>query len=155
MIKLLDLLENKILVPRRSKEERQENYQIAIQKKIQQYINGGSKGDLDLRNTPITSLPNNLKVSGNLDLYNTPITSLPNDLQVDGTLYLGNSSITSLPNNLKVGGYLSLRNTPITSLPNNLKVGRDLYLTNTPISKKYTQEEIRQMIPGVKGDIYI
>ena len=94
MIKLLDLLENRILVPRRSKEERQENYQIAIQKKIQQYINGGSKGDLDLRNTPITSLPN------------------------------------------------------------NLKVGRDLYLTNTPISKKYTQEEIRQMIPGVEGDIY-
>jgi hypothetical protein len=114
MIKLLDLLENRILVPRRSKEERQENYQIAIQKKIQQYINGGSKGDLDLRNTPITSLPNNLKV----------------------------------------GGYLSLRNTKITSLPNNLKVGRDLYLTNTPISKKYTQEEIRQMIPGVEGDIY-
>jgi hypothetical protein len=34
MIKLLDLLENRILVPRRSKEERQENYQIAIQKKI-------------------------------------------------------------------------------------------------------------------------
>ena len=37
MIKLLDILENKILVPRRSKEERAKNYQIIIQKKIQQY----------------------------------------------------------------------------------------------------------------------
>jgi hypothetical protein len=26
------------------------------------------RGDLDLRNTPITSLPNNLTVGGNLDL---------------------------------------------------------------------------------------
>ena len=135
MIKLLDLLENRILVPRRSKEERQENYQIVIQKKIQQYINGGSKGDLDLRNTPITSLPNNLKVGGDLSLRN--------------------SSITSLPNNLKVGGYLDLEDTKITSLPNNLKVGGYLDLEDTPISQKYTQEEIRQMIPGVKGDIYI
>ena len=69
-------------------------------------------------------------------------------------LNLSNIPLTSLPNNLKVGGYLDLTGTPITSLPNNLKIGRDLYLTNTPISKKYTQEEIRQMIPGVEGDIY-
>jgi hypothetical protein len=67
MIKLLDLLENKILVPRRSPEERQKNYQIAIQKKIQQYIKGGNKGDLYLTNTKITSLPNDLQVGG--DLY--------------------------------------------------------------------------------------
>jgi hypothetical protein len=49
MIKLLDILrENKILVPRRSKEERQKNYLIATEKKIQQYIKDGSKGDLNL-----------------------------------------------------------------------------------------------------------
>jgi hypothetical protein len=155
MIKLLDLLENKILVPIRSKEERQKNYLIAIQKKIQQYINGGSKKDLDLYNTPITSLPNNLKVGGNLDLYNTKITSLPNNLQVGRGLYLYNTPITSLPNNLKVGGNLDLNNTKITSLPNNLQVGGNLYLYNTPISKKYTKEQIKQMAPGVKGDISI
>ena len=45
MIKLLDILENKILVPRRSKEERIKNYLIATQKKIQQYMKGGGKGD--------------------------------------------------------------------------------------------------------------
>jgi hypothetical protein len=30
-----------------------------------------------------------------------------------------------------------------------------LDLANTPISKKYTEEQIKQMAPGVKGDIYI
>ena len=67
MIKFIDILENKILVPRRSPEERQKNYFIALQKKIQQYIKDGGKGDLDLSNTPITSLPDNLTVEGILN----------------------------------------------------------------------------------------
>ena len=134
MIKLIDILENKILIPRRSKEERQKNHLITVQKKVQQYIKSGSKGDLNLKNTPITSLPDNLIVGGYLDLINTPI--------------------TSLPDNLQVGGSLGLANTKITSLPNDLKVGGGLYLYNTPISKKYTEEEIRKMVPGVRGEIY-
>ena len=114
-MKLTNLIleQEKILVPRRSKEERQKNYIIATQKKIQQYIKDGSKGDLNLNSTPITSLPDNLKV----------------------------------------GGYLDLRNTPITSLPDNLQVGGILDLRDTPISKKYTEQEIRQMVPGVEGEI--
>ena len=115
MIKLIDLLENKILVPRRSKEERSKNYLIATQKKIQQYIKDGSKGDLNLTNTPITSLPQGLTVRG----------------------------------------YLNLNNTPITSLPQGLTVGDSLYLEDTPISKKYSKEQIQQMVPGVKGNIYL
>ena len=115
MIKLIDLLEIKILVPRRSKEERSKNYLIATQKKIQQYMKDGGKGTLDLYGTPITSLPQGLTVGRNL----------------------------------------VLENTPITSLPQGLKVGRFLDLTNTPISKKYSKEQIRQMVPGVKGEIYI
>ena len=115
MIKLLDILENKILIPRRSPDERSANFIIATQKKIQQYIKDGSKGNLDLRNTPITSLPDNLKVGGSLSLIDTPI--------------------TSLPDNLQVGGYLSL--------------------IDTPLSKKYTKEEIRKMVPGVKGHIFL
>ena len=115
MIKLIDILENKILIPRRSKEERQKNYLITIQKKIQQYVKDGGKGDLDLRSTPIISLPDNLKV----------------------------------------GGYLYLSNTPITSLPDNLEVEGYLDLENTPISQKYSEEEIRKMVPGVEGTIFI
>ncbi len=160
MIKLLDILkENKILVPRRSPEERAKNYQIVLQKKIQQYIKDGSKGDLNLRNTPIISLPGSLNVGGALNLRNTPITSLPDNLSVGGDLYLEYTKITSLPDNLKVGGNLDLYNTPITSLPDNLSVGGFLNLANTPLSKKYTKEQIKQMIEDnggyVKENIYI
>ena len=135
MIKLIDLLENKILVPRRSPKERQKNYLISLQKKIQQYIKDGGEDDLDLADTPITSLPDNLTVGGNL--------------------YLGNTPITSLPNNLTVGGYLGLSGTKITSLPDNLTVGGGLFLKNTPLSQKYSKEEIQKMVPGVEGDIIL
>jgi len=80
MIKLIDLLENKIIV---------------TQQKIQQYIKDGSKGSLNLSSTPITSLPQCLTVRNHL------------------------------------------------------------YLKNTPLSKKYSVEQIKQMVPGVKGDIYM
>jgi hypothetical protein len=156
MIKLSDLLkEENILIPRRSKEERSKNYNVAIQKQIQQYIKNGSKGDLNLSNTLITSLPNGLKVGGSIWLDKTPITTLPDDLEVEKSLYLRNAKITSLPNGLKVGGSLELFNSPITSLPSDLEVGRDIWLSDTPISEKYTEEEIKQMVPGVKGDIIV
>jgi hypothetical protein len=155
MIKLLDILENNILVPRRSKEERTKNYQIATQKKIQQYIKGGGKGDLNLRDTLITSLPPGLKVGGYLDLYNTPITSLPSGLSVGGYLDLENTKIASLPSDLSVEGKLYLENTKITSLPSGLSVGGDLSLYGTPLSKSHTEQEIKQMAPGIKGDIYM
>jgi hypothetical protein len=177
MIKLLDILrENKILVPRRSPEERQKNYLIATQKKIQQYIKDGGKGNLNLSDTPIQSLPPGFKVGGNLYLDNTSIQSLPPGLEVRGSLMLSNTSIQSLspglkvkgnlyltncknlkslPDDLKVEGALYLTNTSIQSLSPGLKVGGGLYLMNTPISKKYTEEEVRKMVPGVKGSIYL
>ena len=138
MIKLLDLLrENKILVPRRSPEERQKNYEFILQKQIQQYIKNGSKGNLYLSNTPITSLPDNLQVGGDLDLSYTPITSLPSGLKIGGNLSLRGSKITSLPSDLQAGDK-DLR-------------GGALFLGKTPLSKKYTEEEIRAMIPNVKA----
>jgi hypothetical protein len=102
--------------------------------KIREYIKKGSKGNLDLANTKITSLPDNLTVGGSLSLYYTPITSLPDNLKVEGNLDLYNTPITSLPDNLTVGGTLNLINTKITSLPENLKVGGSLYLSDTPIT---------------------
>ena len=109
----------------------------SVEQKIQDYISKGGKGNLNLSNTSITSLPDNLtKVGGYLDLAGT--------------------KITSLPDNLTVGNWLDLENTPITSLPKNLKgVESYLYLVNTPLSKQYTKEEIRKMVPGIKGDIYV
>jgi hypothetical protein len=92
------------------------------------------KGDLDLRGTSITSLPQDLKVSGNLWLTGTPITSLPQGVEVGGTLVLRDTPITSLPQGLKVGGTLDLQGTSITSLPQGLKVSDNLFLTDTPIT---------------------
>jgi len=40
--------------------------------------------DLDLENTPITKLPNNLKVGNWLNLTGTKITELPDDLEAGG-----------------------------------------------------------------------
>ena len=84
MIKIVDILKenNKILVPRRSAEERQENYAIASQKKIKQYIKDGNKGDLNLADTPIKSLPDNLEVGGALYLNDTPISKKYTEKQI-------------------------------------------------------------------------
>jgi hypothetical protein len=91
-------------------------------------------GDLDLRGKTIKSLGNLISVGGYLDLDNTPIESLGN--------------LTS------VGGNLDLEVTPIESLGNLTSVENNLYLLRTPLSKKYTEEEIRQMV-DVGGKIYL
>ena len=56
-----------------------------------------------------------ITVGGGLDLSNTGITSLPDNLTIGGWLDLRNTGITSLPDNLTVGGGLDLSNTRITS----------------------------------------
>ena len=93
------------------------------------------RGDsLDLRNTPITALPEGLTVGDWLDLSGTGITALPKGLTVGGSLYLYNAPITALPEGLTVGGGLDLRNTPITALPKGLTVGGWLDLRGTGIT---------------------
>jgi len=113
------------------------------------------EGDLNLKNTKISSLPDNLKVEGSLYLYNTPISSLPDNLKVEGSLNLRNTKISSLPDNLKVGGYLDLEYTQISSLPENLKVGGDLYLIGTPLAEKYSEEQIKKMIEEKGGEVEV
>jgi len=48
---------------------------------------------LDLSDTKITSLPNNLKAGGGLDLSDTKITSLPDNLEVVRSLFLENTPL--------------------------------------------------------------
>jgi len=110
--------------------------------------------NLDLEGTPIQSLGNLTSVRGDLYLEDTSIKSLGNLTSVGGSLYLYGTPIQSLGNLQSVGSYLNLRNTPIESLGNLQSVEGDLYLTNTPISKKYTEEQIREMI-DVEDDIYL
>ena len=45
----------------------------------------------------------NINVRGNLDLRGTKITLLPNDLSIEESLFLSGTNITSLPNDLSVG----------------------------------------------------
>ena len=161
-----------IFVPR-GIEGRKEKKTMMDYKKIQDYIKNGSKGDLDLENSQITKLPDNLQVGGYLDLEKSQITELPNNLTVGRYLDLDNTQITELPDNLKVGGSLNLRNTPITTLPDNLSVGLSLnldnspitslpdnltvfgslWLSNTPLSKKYSREEIKDIIERQGGNV--
>jgi hypothetical protein len=67
-------------------------------------------------NEPLTK--EDLKVRGDLDLKNTNLTSLPEGLDVLGTLYLSNSNITSLPKGLYVAGSLFIENTPLLNYTN-------------------------------------
>jgi hypothetical protein len=111
-------------------------------------------GDLVLINTSIESLGNLASVGGDLYLVNTPIESLGNLTSVGGDLILSNTPIESLGNLTSVEGVLDLRNTPIESLGNLTSVGGDLDLRNTPISKKYTKNQIRDMV-NVERNIYM
>ena len=110
-------------------------------------------GDLNLIGTPIKSLGNLTSVGGFLDLEGTQIESLGNLMSVEGKLDLEATPIKSLGNLQSVGGDLWLTVTPIESLGNLQSVGGDLHLYQTPLSKKYTKEEIRQMV-DVGGGIY-
>ena len=92
------------------------------------------EGNLDLRDTPVASIPSGLQVGGNLILLRTPITSLPSDLRVGGNLILTDTLVTSLSSGLKVDGYLNLTRTLVTSLPADLQVRGSIYLSGTPIT---------------------
>ncbi len=91
-------------------------------------------------------------IEGDLDLRNTLITSLGNLISVGGDLDLGHTPIKSLGNLTSVGGSLVLFATPIKSLGNLQSVGGNLNLNYTPLSKKYTENQIRQMV-NVGGNI--
>jgi len=87
-------------------------------------------------------------------VYNTSIESLENLTSVGGDLYLHDTPIESLGNLISVGGDLDLQNTSIKSLGNLISVGGNMDLEGTPLSKKYTEDQIRQMVK-VGGDIFL
>jgi len=94
------------------------------------------------------------KILGNLNLTDYSVESLGNLTSVVGYLDLGWTPIQSLGKLTSVGGYLDLYNTPIKSLGNLTSVGGDLTLGDTPLSKKYSVDEIRQMV-NIEGNIYM
>ena len=105
-----------------------------------------------INNIPLTE--EDLNVKGDLDLFDSKIKSLPEGLKVSGTLDLSYSKIISLPKGMEVGGTLFLHLSKITSLPKGLEIGEHLFIGKTPLTK-YSDEELREMIkPGfIKGRI--
>ena len=111
--------------------------------------------DLDLYDCEqLTKLPNDLYVDGWLGLVHCQqLTKLPDKLYVGKTLSITKTNIKELPDNLYVGGNLFLIGTSIEELPNNLYVGRNLFIGNTPLAKKYTDEEIYEIVTSTGGEI--
>lgn len=129
--------------------EKETGYKLDIRNGKPYYI-----GDLKLRNTIISSIPNDLTVDGKLFLdgnsaklmpenltvldtlliYRAKIKSLPYNLVVRYGLDLIESTIENIPNNTIIGGWLNLSYTEITELPDNLTIGGTLYLRNSKIT---------------------
>jgi len=118
-----------------------------------QYIHNGYS---NLGNRNIKKMPKDFYTDGDLDLSDSKqLTELPDKLYIGGFLDLGQcNQITKLPDNLYVNDWLDLDNCEqITELPKNLYVGGNLYIRNTPLVKKYTNEEIREIVTSTGGQI--
>ena len=88
----------------------------------------------------------------NLDLSNSAIGKLPDDLYVSGNFSLSKcKQLTKLPNKLYVGFNLVLTQSNITELTNLLYVGGNLSIKDTPLANKYTDEQIYEMVESTGG----
>jgi hypothetical protein len=88
-----------------------------------------------------------LLVKGDLNLQDSTIQVLPDNLNVEGTLYLDRTPIKTLPKNLKVGKNLSLTSTNVEKLPRDLEVGGYLNIRSTPLANKYLKELLAEPEP--------
>ena len=71
-----------------------------------------------------------------------------------GSVYLGETRIKSLNELEHVGGSLTMNDSKIKDFGNLQFVGNILDISHSPLAKKYTEEEIREMI-HVGGRIYM
>ena len=131
---------------------------LKLIKELENYTDGVQykhKGNLGLSYTRITKLPNDLYVDGSLFLWDcSKLTKLPDNLYVGKNLDLwGCEQLTKLPDKLYVGQSLIMIGTSIEEIPNNLYVGGDIYIYDTPLAKKYTDEEIYEIVTSTGGKI--
>ncbi len=130
------------------------NLNILDSKKIKLPTKLTVKNNLWILRCGITSLPEKLEV-GELQITNTPITSLPKNLIFSSPkkskLSFSKTNLLSLPDNLTVNTLL-INTSPINSIPNNLNVNF-LGINNTPLNKKYTKEELKKIIEDKGGKV--
>ena len=73
----------------------------------------------------------------NLNLDNTNITYLPDNLHISGFLSLeDNMDLTNLPENLTVAGSIYLGSTNITELPEGTNIMQNIYLYKSQVELK-------------------
>lgn len=90
--------------------------------------------DVDLSDSSLASLPDNLTFKGNLDVDGTKMEALPASLTVNGHLWARNTPIKTIGPGLIVTGKLTLTGSPITSIPTDAKF-EGLNIANCPVSE--------------------
>lgn len=103
-----------------------------------------NNGNLDLSNTKITILPENLIVDGVLNISNTKIYKLPHNLTVKGDLNISYTDIKKIPSDLCLGGCCLVDGIPFETIeiPNNIK----------PKIKRSSSEEVSKTLFKVDTD---
>jgi hypothetical protein len=92
--------------------------------------------DLNISQTFIKNLPNDIKVNWNLEAAYSSITHLPDNLHLKGYMSIADCKlITSLPKGLVIGDTLSIDNTNIKSLPEDLVCEGNIYIAGSALSK--------------------
>ena len=95
-----------------------------------------------LKNTPITELPEGIKeVYGNLDISDTKVTKLNDNLVVYEHLKFANTLIKELPEGLIIGNMLNLLNTNLYDYSNLHKVCSKIFVN------KWKYEDIKDILP--------
>lgn len=89
---------------------------------------------------PVTKVSEGTKINGSLNLGDTLVASLPDNLYVEDRLTLRNAPITTLPRGLKVGE-LDVRQTKIVQLPDDLVVTSEILANPEILPKLQAQYE--------------
>ena len=137
-------LNNRVLYPKL--------FEVEYISKKEKYTHGSSWVLLDF---PIKKLPNELYINGYLDVVNLrELTKISDKLITTRSLTLNNLTITNIADYLEVGGDLTIINCKdLTKLPDGLYVEGDLQIINCPQFKKYTDDELREMIQSTNGEV--
>mgnify|MGYP004661270469 CR=1 FL=1 len=92
-------------------------------------------GSLDVSYTALTSLPDDLQVEETLNMRETRITAIPDNLSHLYNLLADNSRLSKLPEYLTIDNVADFEDTRLYRIPHNLIVRKKLNLTHTRVSE--------------------
>lgn len=133
-IHLIEAMEDNSSIFRARDNNRQDRYIQIITKQIQDYIDNGSQGLLDLNNCPLNTLPETLKRAESLMIEMSQIQTLPKGLVIEKSLFAGHSKLQNI-DDISVQRNIFAAYTPIDHLPENLVLKSNLILEGTKIKE--------------------